>query len=101
VTDADARTDDGMVPDSRLPELLTGVAGCDHVTDGGLPKGRSTLVSGTAGSANTVFAAQFLAEGIRRGEPGVFVTFEEPADDLRANLMSLGWDVAAWEAAGS
>ena len=49
----------------------------------GLPTRRSTVVAGQAGSAKTLFAAQFLAEGVRRGQPGVFVTLEEPAADLR------------------
>jgi circadian clock protein KaiC len=67
---------------------------------GGLPVRRATVVAGQAGSAKTVFAAQFLAEGVRRGQPAVFVTVEEPAADLRANLTTLGWDIAAWEERG-
>ncbi|MCU1431794.1 MAG: circadian clock protein KaiC, partial [Actinotalea sp.] len=70
------------------------------VAMGGLPTRRATVVAGQAGSAKSVFAGQFLAEGVRRGEPGVFVTLEEPAADLRANLATLGFDVAGWEAAG-
>src|SRR6185295_2533878 len=66
--------------------------------DGGLPQGRITLLSGTAGSAKTVFAAQFLAEGVKKADArGVFVTFEEPSDDIRKNMMSIGWDIARWE----
>lgn len=83
-----------------LRKLPTGMAGFDHVSMGGLLARRATVVAGQAGSAKTVFAAQFLAEGVRRGQPGVFVTLEEPAVDLRANLGTLGWDVPAWEAAG-
>jgi KaiC/GvpD/RAD55 family RecA-like ATPase len=64
---------------------------------GGLPARRATVVAGQAGSAKTVFAAQFLAEGIRAGQAGVFVTLEEPAADLRVNLGTLGFDVAGWE----
>jgi circadian clock protein KaiC len=80
--------------------METGIPGFDHVTMGGLPRGRATLVTGAAGSAKTVMAVQFLAEGVRRGQPGVFVTFEEAADDIRQNMRSLGWDIAAWERAG-
>ena len=84
-----------------ITKLDTGIEGFDLVADGGLPAGRTTLVSGTAGSGKTVFAAQFLAEGIlKSGESGVFVTFEESAADIRKNIVSLGWDVPAWEAAG-
>jgi circadian clock protein KaiC len=86
----------GDVP--GVPKLATGIPGFDHVTMGGLPRGRTTLVVGPAGSAKTVFAGQFLAEGVQRDQPGVFVTFEEPAVDLRANFGTLGWDVEGWEA---
>jgi circadian clock protein KaiC len=87
-----------MSESPRGPEKLpVGIVGLDVIAEGGLPAGRTTLVAGTAGSAKTVFAAQFLAEGIARGEPGVFVTFEETPADLRRNLAGFGWDVAAWE----
>ncbi len=85
-------------PISKLP---TGIPGFDSISDGGLPKGRTTLLAGTAGSAKTVFAAQFLAEGIGiYGESGVFITFEESPDDIRRNVISLGWDIERWEAEG-
>lgn len=85
----------------QIEKIETGIAGFDLISNGGLPKGRTTLVSGTAGSAKTLFAVQFLAEGIlRSGEAGIFVTFEEAPADIRRNVMSLGWDIEAWEAAG-
>ncbi len=84
-----------------VQKLATGIPGLDVVTDGGVPQGRTTLVAGTAGSGKTILAAQFLVEGIRSyREPGVFITFEESADDIRSNVASLGWDVTAWEADG-
>lgn len=85
---------------SGLVKEPTGIPGLDLITQGGLPRARTTLVTGTAGSAKTVFAAQFLAEGIRQGTPGVFVTFEETPDDIRTNMRGLGWDIDAWEAEG-
>ena len=89
------------MPDPQVSKLPTGIAGFDHIALGGLPAGRPTLVAGTTGSGKTVFTAEFLAQGIRRfGESGVFVTFEEAPADIRANLVSLGFDVAAWEAEG-
>jgi circadian clock protein KaiC len=87
--------------ESVVEKLKTGIIGFDSVANGGLPKGRTTLVAGTAGSAKTVFAAQFLLRGITEAdEGGVFVTFEEPPDDIRKNLLSFGWDITAHEAAG-
>lgn len=82
-----------------LEKLETGIPGFDHIANGGLPKGRTTLVSGTAGSAKTIFAAQFLVEGIAKaGENGVFVTFEESPLDIVRNMRGFGWDIAKWEA---
>jgi circadian clock protein KaiC len=86
-----------VAPVHKVP---TGIPGFDAMAHGGLPAGRTTLVAGTAGSAKTLFAAQYLAAGISEfDEPGVFITFEETPDDIRRNLISLGWDVEAWEAA--
>ncbi len=65
------------------------------------PNGRTTLVAGTAGSAKTVMAVQFLAEGIKNtNENGVFVTFEESPEDIRNNMVNLGWNIRQWEAEG-
>ncbi len=83
---------------SSVEKLPTGITTFDVIARGGLPRGRTTLVSGTAGSGKTVFAMQFLASGIRDGgESGVFVTFEESAADIRTNMQSFGWDLATWE----
>jgi circadian clock protein KaiC len=85
----------------QVEKLETGIPGFDHVSKGGLPKGRTTLISGTAGSAKTVLACQFLAEGIRKAnESGVFITFEESPDDIRQNMLGLGWDIQHWETEG-
>ncbi len=92
--------DDGSEHGASLPKLLTGIGGFDDVSMGGVPRRRATVIAGQAGSAKTVFAGQFLAEGVRAGQPAVFVTLEESAEDLRANLSTLGFDIAAWEAAG-
>jgi circadian clock protein KaiC len=83
-----------------IEKLETGIPGFDHISNGGLPKFRTTLVAGTAGSAKTVFAAQFLAEGIKRGESGVFVTFEETPEAIRRNMLGFTWDIAQLEAEG-
>ena len=83
---------------AAVHKVPTGIEGFDRMAHGGLPAGRTTLVAGTAGSAKTLFGAQYLAGGIlEHDEPGVFVTFEETPEDIRSNLVSLGWDIAAWE----
>ena len=82
-------------------KLPTGIASFDVIAKGGLPKTRTTLLSGTAGSGKTVFAMHFLAAGILDAdEHGVFVTFEESANDIRQNMRSFGWDLAGWEREG-
>jgi KaiC/GvpD/RAD55 family RecA-like ATPase len=83
-----------------LPKAPTGIRGLDEVT-GGLPRGRPTLVCGPAGCGKTLLAMEFLVRGIAQfDEPGVFVAFEESAHDLVANVASLGFDLAQYEADG-
>ena len=81
----------------NIEKLETGIPGFDFLSEGGLPQGRATLVAGTAGSAKTVFACQFLVEGIKRGQNGVFITFEEPPKAIRKNMRGFGWNIAGWE----
>ena len=83
-----------------IVKISTGIESFDVIAKGGLPLNRTTLVSGTAGSGKTVFAVNFLAAGIAAGENGVFVTFEENADDIRRNMLSFGWDLTQWEKEG-
>lgn len=80
---------------ASLPKAPTGIAGLDEITLGGLPAGRPTLICGAAGCGKTLFAMTFLHEGaIRYGEPGVFMSFEEPIADLIANVASLNFDLS-------
>src|SRR6201990_79505 len=77
-----------------LPKALTGIKGLDEITGGGLPRGRPTLICGSAGSGKTMLASEFLVHGaIDYGEPGVFMMFEENAEELAQNLRSLGVDL--------
>ncbi len=78
----------------ELPKAPTGIAGLDAITFGGFPAGRPTLLCGSAGCGKTLFGMTFLVEGVRRfGEAGVLMSFEETAEDLAANVRSLGYDV--------
>lgn len=89
-------TDDDVLPPA-LDRVQTGVDSFDELVMGGLPRGRATVVGGTPGSGKTVFATQFLANGIARfGEPGVFVTFEESPKEIEANMVGFGWNIAEW-----
>ncbi|MCJ2122445.1 circadian clock protein KaiC [Methylobacterium sp. J-077] len=86
-------TSEPSIPKS-LAKAPTGISGFDDVTFGGLPVGRPSLICGSAGCGKTLFAATFLVNGaIQYGEPGVFMSFEERAEDLAANVASLGYDL--------
>jgi circadian clock protein KaiC len=83
---------DELVPLAKCP---TGIAGLDEITGGGLPKGRPTLVTGGAGCGKTLMALEFLVRGATKyNEPGVFMAFEETAEELTKNVASLGFDLA-------
>lgn len=81
-----------------LPKVCSGIKGLDEITDGGLPKGRPTLVCGSAGCGKTLFGMEFLVRGaVEYNEPGVFVSFEETTEELTKNVASLGFDLGALE----
>jgi circadian clock protein KaiC len=77
-----------------FPKSPSGIKGLDEVLEGGLPQGRPTLVCGNAGCGKTLLAMEFLVRGaMDYHEPGVFMSFEESAEDLIQNVASLGFDV--------
>jgi circadian clock protein KaiC len=95
------RSTNQNTPSVTVPKTPTGIAGFDSISEGGLPRERATLIAGTAGSAKTVFAVNYLAAGITQaGENGVFVTFEDSVPDVRRNMLGFGWDIAQWEKEG-
>ncbi len=82
----------------KLAKCPTGIHGFDEITGGGLPRGRPTLLCGGAGCGKTLFAMEFIVRGAMLfGEPGVFMSFEETTDELKANVASLGLDLARLE----
>ena len=77
-----------------VQKIRTLIEGFDDITHGGFPVGRTTLVSGTSGTGKTLFAVQFLYNGITQfDEAGIFVTFEESPHDIITNARSFGWDL--------
>ncbi len=77
-----------------LPKTPTGIQGLDEITGGGFPRGRPTLICGSAGAGKTLLAMEFLVCGaIEYAEPGVFMAFEETASELAQNVRSLGFDL--------
>src|SRR5512138_2787689 len=81
---------------SALAKAPSGIVGLDEITGGGLPRGRPTLVCGSAGCGKTLLGLEFLVRGATEfGEPGVAMTFEETEADLTKNVASLGFDLPA------
>ncbi len=88
-------------PRNTLTKCPSGIDGLDEITGGGLPQGRTTLVCGSAGCGKTLFSLEFLVRGATDyNEPGVFLAFEETANDLAQNVASLGFDLEGLSEAG-
>jgi non-specific serine/threonine protein kinase len=83
-----------------MTRTSTGSTGLDEMLEGGFPENRIILVRGGPGSGKTIFSLQFIVEGARKGERGVYVTFEEPLNLIRANVASFGWEMENFEAKG-
>ena len=91
----------GERPRSLLGKTPTGINGFDEITGGGLPTGRPSLVCGPPGAGKSLFALQFLVNGITRyAEPGVLVAFEERRADVMAEVGSFDFDLDGLEADG-
>jgi len=79
----------------------TGIPGLDSLIDGGLPRSRSILLSGTCGTGKTVFGVQFLVNGITQyNEPGIFLTLEQSAEELRKDMLGFGINLKKLEDTG-
>lgn len=78
-----------MLQTERIP---TGIAGLDPLLEGGFPQGRSILITGEPGTGKSIFALQFLREGLNRNEKGIFVTADESPMDILEQAASIGWD---------
>jgi len=80
--------------------MSTGILGLDQLISGGLIHGTTTLLTGPSGTGKTTTGMHFILEGARKGEPGLIVTFEENAAQLRRNAASFGWDLKSLEEDG-
>ncbi len=76
----------------QTERVTSGIKGLDPLIEGGFPKGRSILVTGEPGTGKTIFALQFLADGLARGEKAIFVTADEGPLDVLEQAASMGWD---------
>jgi circadian clock protein KaiC len=82
---------------AAVPKLKTGIEGLDQMIGGGYPEGSIILVSGTPGTGKTIMGLQFLNEGAKAGEMGIYVSFEQEREDILRQAAQFGWDFAALE----
>jgi len=85
---------------SKIDRVPTGIPGLDPLIEGGLPKNSATLITGSTGTGKTIFGIQFLVEGARRGEKGVYINFEEDTKELYMQGRQFGWDIPKLEKEG-
>jgi circadian clock protein KaiC len=90
------------LPKSKLePERVpSGVPNFDRLVEGGFEKGSTNLLVGGAGSGKSIFATQFLMEGVDRGEQCLYITFEEKKSQFYKNMLDFGWDLEKLEKKG-
>jgi KaiC/GvpD/RAD55 family RecA-like ATPase len=78
----------------------TGIKGFDELLGGGLPKGKCVLIVGGPGSGKTIFAMQYLLNGTRKDERGLYITLDERPDHVKSDMASFGWDIDKLESEG-
>lgn len=77
--------------------IKTGIPGLDEIFNGGVREKSSILVTGGPGTGKSILAWQFIVEGAKIGQPGLFISAEEDLDDLRENMKSIGFDIEKYE----
>ncbi len=87
----------GSSASRSIPKIPTNIRGLDGILKGGFPEGRTTILSGMAGTGKTVLALEFLYRGALEGHAGLFISFEERAEDVRANASAMGMDPTVLE----
>lgn len=81
----------------KVERVKVGVGGVDRILEGGIPKNNLVMIAGNCGTGKTTFALQYLIEGVKKGESGVFVSLEESPERLRRNAKLFGWDLEKME----
>jgi circadian clock protein KaiC len=83
-----------------VKRISTGISNLDSLLQGGFKRNSVNLVAGGAGSGKSIFAMQFLIDGIKHGESGIYVTFEEKKPKVYEDMLEFGWDLAKFEKQG-
>ncbi len=85
---------------SMVERVKTGIPGLDEILNGGIPKRNVVLLSGGPGTGKSIFSYQYLWNGLKQGEPAVFVALEEHPVQVRINMSQFGWDIRPYEREG-
>jgi KaiC/GvpD/RAD55 family RecA-like ATPase len=80
--------------------VKSGIPGLDALLEGGFLEKSVNMITGETGTGKTLFASQFIWNGLLKGESGVYITLEESPEDIRADAMNFGWDLAKYEKKG-
>jgi len=80
-----------MAAESRVS---TGIVGLDEMLQGGFPENHIVVVMGSFGTGKTTLAIQYVVEGLRKGEPCIFISLEEDKESITKNASSFGWDLS-------
>lgn len=82
---------------NSVGRVSTGIPGLDELIEGGYVKGSTILVTGGTGTGKTTFCAQFIWEGLKKGEPGIFITLEEDPEDIKGDIKRFGFNFERFE----
>ncbi|WP_455392827.1 RAD55 family ATPase [[Eubacterium] cellulosolvens] len=77
-----------------MRKIKTGIQGLDRMLNGGLIEGRPYLIIGGPGAGKSILAIQFLMVSITRGESALYITLDEPYDEIRQNMAAFGWNTS-------
>lgn len=97
-----AKAKEAKIPVKKAPagRISTGIQGLDELIEGGFIRGSTILVTGGTGTGKTTFCAQFIREGLKRNEPGVYITLEEDPEDIKNDLKRFGFNFERFEKSG-
>jgi len=78
----------------KMPSVSTGIKELDNMLDGGIPKGRVVLVSGSSGTGKTTLGMHFVYNGVKKfNEPGIFITLEQGKEKVLEDMKSVGMNL--------
>ncbi|HIP90434.1 MAG TPA: KaiC domain-containing protein [Candidatus Nanopusillus sp.] len=83
-----------------IKRIETGIPGMDELLYGGIPMRNIVLLSGGPGTGKSIFSQQYIYYGLKKGEPGIYITLEEHPVAVRENMLNFGWDTRPYEEQG-